>query len=46
MENRNGIVIELRVGPATGRAEREQALRCCRSLAARAPDHGRGRQSL
>jgi transposase len=32
MENRNGIVIDLRVGPATGRAEREHGLAMLQEL--------------
>jgi IS5 family transposase len=34
MENRNGLVIDLRVGPATGRAEREQGLAMLQELGA------------
>ncbi len=36
MENRNGFMIDLRVGQASGRAEASKGWRCCRSFAGRA----------
>ena len=45
MENRNGIMIDLRVGQASGRAESEQGLEMLKGFAGR-PDHGCRRQGL
>ena len=46
MENRNGIMVDLRVGQATGRAECEQGLEIAGRDWRASPDHGRGRQGL